>query len=59
MTEKLVVKNIGLMLSGKMEEPIFDADCIVAIDGKISAYGREKDLDCDDATTTIDAQGVS
>ena len=59
MTEKLVVKNIGLMLSGKMEEPIFDADCIVAIDGKISAYGREKDLDCDDATTTIDAQGVT
>jgi enamidase len=59
MTEKLVVKNIGLMLSGKMEEPILDADCIIAEDGKISAYGRAKDLDCEDATTTIDAHGVT
>ena len=59
MTEKLVVKNIGLMLSGKMEEPILDADCIIAEEGKITAYGREKDLDCEDATTTVDAHGVT
>lgn len=59
MTEKLVVKNIGLMLSGKMEEPILDADCIIAIDGKITEFGREKDLDCEGATTTVDAHGVT
>jgi enamidase len=59
MTEKLVVKNIGLMLSGKMEDPIFDADCIVAVDGMISTYGREKDLDCERATTVVDANGVT
>ncbi|MBV1903834.1 MAG: amidohydrolase family protein [Marinosulfonomonas sp.] len=57
--QKLVVRNIGLMLSGKIEDPILDADCIVAIDGKISAFGYEKDLDTDDATTIVDANGVT
>jgi enamidase len=57
--QKTVIKNIGLMLSGKIEDPIFDADCIIAIDGKITAYGREKDLDCDGADTLIDANGTT
>lgn len=57
--QKLVVRNIGLMLSGKIENPILDADCIVAIDGKISAFGYEKDLDTEDATTVVDANGVT
>ncbi|KMK67287.1 amidohydrolase family protein [Puniceibacterium sp. IMCC21224] len=57
--QKLVIRNIGLMLSGKIEEPILDADCIIALDGKISAWGREKDLDTEGATTLIDANGVT
>lgn len=57
--EKLVVRNIGLMLSGKMEQPILDADCIIAIDGKISAFGWEKNLDTEAATTVVDAKGVT
>ena len=32
---KLVVKNIGLCLSGALESPILDADTIVAVDGVI------------------------
>jgi len=56
---KLVIKNIGLFLSGKIEEPVFDADCIVAIDGKISAWGKSEDLDTDDPTVLIDANGVT
>jgi len=56
---KLVVKNIGLMLSGDLEKPILDADAIVAIDGRISAVGRTADLDLSDATTTVDANGVA
>ena len=59
MTEKLVIRNIGLMLSGRMEEPILDADCLVAVDGKITAWGRGVDLDTEDATTIIDAHGVT
>ncbi len=57
--EKLVIRNIGQILSGKLEEPIFDGDCMVAIDGKISAWGAEKDLDCEGASTVVDAQGVT
>ena len=36
---KLVIKNIGLMLSGDLERPILDADTIVAVDGRIAAIG--------------------
>ncbi|HHL22124.1 MAG TPA: Enamidase, partial [Aliiroseovarius sp.] len=57
--QKLVIRNIGLILSGKLEEPILDGDCVVAADGRISAVGFEKDLDCEDATTLIDAHGVT
>ncbi len=59
MADKLVIKNIGMILSGKIEEPIFDGDCLIAEDGKISAWGHEKDLDCEGATTTVDANGVT
>jgi len=52
---KLVVRNIAQILSGKLEEPLIDGDCVVAIDGKITAIGREEDIDTDQATTTIDA----
>ncbi|QPC41697.1 amidohydrolase family protein [Kaustia mangrovi] len=56
---KLVIRNIGLMLSGALEAPILDADCIVAIDGRISAIGREGELDTDRADTVIDAKGTT
>lgn len=57
--QKLVIRNIGLMLSGKMEQPILDADCIIAVDGKITEWGYEKDLDIQGATTLIDANSVT
>src|SRR5579859_8122094 len=56
---KLVVKNVGLMLSGDLARPILDADALVAVDGRISAIGRAADLDLSGATTTIDANGVA
>ncbi len=58
-TKKLVIRNIGLLLSGKMEQPILDADCLIAIDGKITEWGYEKDLDIEGATTLIDANSVT
>ena len=33
---KLVIRNIGLVLSGALETPILDADTIVAVNGKIT-----------------------
>lgn len=56
---KLVVKNIGLMLSGDLVKPILDADTLVAVNGRISAFGRAADLDLSSAATTIDANGVA
>jgi enamidase len=54
---KLVIRNIGLMLSGKLEQPILDADTIVAIGGRITAVGREADLDIEQPSIEIDAKG--
>ena len=56
---KLVIRNIGLILSGKMEAPIMDGDCVVAVDGKITDIGYEKDIDCEGADTEVDAHGVT
>jgi len=56
---KLVIRNIGLLLSGAMERPILDADTIVAENGRITAIGRAKDVDSDGATTIIDAHGTT
>jgi len=56
---KLVVRNIGLLLSGDLAQPILDADALVAVDGRIAAFGRADDLDLSGATTIIDAQGAA
>lgn len=56
---KLVIKNIGMTLSGKLEEPVLGADCITAVDGEIAEIGREKDIDTEGAGTVIDAKGVT
>ena len=55
---KLVIRNIGLLLSGALEKPILDADTIVAENGKITAIGRFKDVDTEGATTVVDANGT-
>ena len=56
---KLVIRNIGMMLTGKLEAPLAEADCLIAENGRITAFGREKDLDTEGATTEIDAQGTT
>jgi enamidase len=51
---KVVIKNIGLLLSGNIDQPILEADTIVIKDGIIQAVGQFKDLDTSSAKTTID-----
>ncbi len=55
----IVIRNIGLLLSGDLERPILDADTVVAVDGRITSVGREKDVDTGSATTIIDARGTA
>ncbi len=54
---KLLVKNIGLMLTGALENPISDADAILAVDGKINAVGKLAELDTEGVDVTVDAMG--
>jgi enamidase len=54
---KLVIRNIGSILSGRIEEPRLDGDTLIAIDGRITEWGT--DLDTDGADTTVDANGVT
>jgi enamidase len=53
---KVVIRNIGLLLSGDIDKPILDADTIVVRDGLIVGVGREADLDTDEPDTLIDAR---
>jgi enamidase len=56
---KLVIRNIGLLLSGDLVNPILDADTVVAIGDHIAAVGKEKDIDTSEATVTVDAKGTA
>ena len=56
---RLVIRNIGLLLSGELTRPILDADTVVAVDGKITAVGKQKDIDSEGATLVIDAKGTT
>lgn len=56
---KTVVKNVGLMLTGQIESPISNADCVISVDGKITEIGLGKDMDIDQANTIVDAMGVT
>lgn len=59
MTTKLVIRNIGLLLSGDLHKPILDADTILVEDGRIAAVGREKEVDAAGADILIDAEGTT
>lgn len=56
---KVVIRNVGLMLSGDIDAPILDADTVVVQDGTIVAVGKAADCDTERPTTLIDAQGTT
>jgi enamidase len=51
---KVLIRNIGQIVSGDIARPLLEGDSIVAADGKIVAVGFRLD---DDADTVIDARG--
>jgi len=55
----LAIRNIGLLLTGRMEQPILDADCILCRDGRIAAVGRAADIDVEAADVVVDAAGTT
>ncbi len=56
---RLLIRNIGLLLSGDLDQPILDADTVLCVDGKIAAVGKAKDVDPAGVTTAIDARGTT
>jgi len=56
---KLVIRDIGLLLSGDLRQPILDADTIVCENGRIAAVGKLKDVDTGGAKTVISAKGTT
>ena len=56
---KVVVGNIGLLLTGDVDRPVSDADSIVAVDGRIAEVGKKKDCDTSAPDTLIDAKGTA
>jgi enamidase len=56
-SSRLLIRNIGLLLTGDMQSPLSDANTILSVDGRITAVGKEKDIDPAGATTIIDAKG--
>ena len=57
--DKLVIKNIGLLLSGDLEKPILDADTLVVVDGRIAEVGKAAEVDTGNAAVTVDAKGTA
>jgi len=55
---KLVIRNVGLMLSGDMQQPILDADTIISVDGIIADVGTESDLNTTNADRVVNAEGT-
>ncbi len=53
---KVVIRNVGLMLSGDIDRPVLEADTVIVNDGLITAVGWQRDCDLADATTVIDAR---
>jgi len=51
---RTLIKNIGQLVSGNIEDPLLDADSVLVADGKFLTVGRGLDADAD---TVIDARG--
>ncbi|MCX7274698.1 MAG: amidohydrolase family protein, partial [Burkholderiales bacterium] len=56
---KVVIRNIGLLLSGDIDRPILEADTLVVQDGVITQVGRAADCDTSEPRRLIDARGTA
>jgi len=56
---KLMIKNIGTLVSGDLSRPRLNADAILIEGGIILAVGREKDLDPKGVDQVMDVDGMT
>lgn len=55
----LVVRGIGTIVSGMLDEPVVEGDTVVVRDAMIAAVGAEADCDTGGISTIIDAGGAT
>ncbi|PYE43956.1 enamidase [Rhizobium sp. PP-F2F-G20b] len=55
--DRLLIRNLGLVLTGDLAAPIADADAILVEGGRISEIGRASSMALPDDVTVIDAKG--
>jgi len=56
---KTVIKNIGTIVSGDLDQPIRDGDTILIENGRFKQVGFERNLVIGESDSTIDAQGMT
>lgn len=56
---RLLIRNLGLVLTGDLAAPIAEADAILVENGKIAAIGHETDMTLSGELRVIDAKGSS
>jgi enamidase len=55
----VLLKNIGNLISGRIEDPVSDADAVLIKEGFIDRVGKISEMDEDEATTVIDCRGTT
>jgi len=56
---KLMIKNIGAMVSGDISNPLLNADTLIIEGSLIQGVGKEKNLDSKGVDQVIDVQGMT
>jgi enamidase len=56
---KLMIKNIGTLVSGNISNPLLDADALIIEGGLIQAVGKEKSLDSNGVDQVMDIGGMT
>ena len=56
---KMMIKNIGTLVSGDISNPVLKADALLVEGSLIQGFGKEKDLDTQGVDQVIDVQGMT
>lgn len=56
---KLMIKNIGILVSGDISQPLLKGDTLLIERGLIKAIGEEKDMDTRGVEQILDIQGMT
>ena len=55
----VLLKNIGILVSGKLEEPVVDANALLIKEGLIHQVGNIDEMEVNEAETIIDCAGTT